>query len=692
MPILSSPSRLLAGVACAELSLLVPVCATLFSGGADWFLGETFGVSWYGFETAWLLLAALILWLWVAIGQDPPTLDTGMGGGRRSSAWPSVLGLGVGAIGVGILWTGGFRIPGLSVRNPESALSVAAAFLALSAVSMLVHRKGHRSQISGGGGPAKAARPLRSDVVSRWAVLAAAIALGSLIQSGLVRVDANRVIRSWKSVASSSGSPSSSSLDAERPPDLVWIVVDTLRADALGAYVRSLEPLNSSPPPPPSSSSERVPQTPFLDALARRSLVFERALAPAPWTMPSMFSALTSRWPSSLDPEGRGRSRGAADQIGLDEAAQTWVDALRVAGYYAAGFQKNPFLGEGSGLASRFDDYRLVGGDRAEGESAAQLVNAVLRWADAVEDLREGEARPFFLYAHFMDPHIDYAAPTAWLPEEALRYAGPIDGRARTLHARLESGGEVLPNERKQLARLYAAEVAYLDAQLARLWIGLEKRGLLSADTIVAVSGDHGEQFGEHGGWEHGDLFVENVHVPFLISGEGITPGRDARPVSLLDLGPTLLGRLGVVGLERAEGRDLLGGGVSALRPVLSEYGARARVESGRWVWIEGRGKRREDEGGLFDREADPAEKNDVSQRYPAEREQLRQVLAAHRARSLIEPKKVRPREISVDLERELEALGYGASGGASGGDLDGASNGTSSGPSREPAAGDSAE
>jgi len=385
-------------------------------------------------------------------------------------------------------------------------------------------------------------------------------------------------------------------------------------------------------------------------------------MSTAPWTLPSMMSVFTSRWPSTLDPQGRGRARHVEELIGLDPELPTWIGVFRDAGYHTAGFQKNPFLGHGSGFDTPFDYYRSVGGDRAERRSGAQLVRAVLRWGDEL-GRRRARARelPYLLYVHFMDPHIDYRAPARWLSEAARGYAGRVDGSAKDLHRRLEDGPAIASEDREQLRRLYAAEVAYLDSEIRRLVTGLQERELVDDDTLIVVSSDHGEQFGEHGGWEHGDLYIENVHVPLVMSGAGLDPGRVWRTLSSLDLGPTVLEAAGLGRLQGAEGRGRLESARSDDPGALStgvwtEYGERTRLAIGPWILIEGRGESLS----LFDAEADPEETVDVSDEHPELLRALRERVRAHRDRDHDrEPATARERTLDRETQEALRELGY---------------------------------
>jgi arylsulfatase A-like enzyme len=596
------------------VSLLTPICATLAVwGGADWHLFGGLRVSWYAEPTAWAIWALV-----VAIAVLEP----------RAASWnrlPRVAGLVAFVLATGILWTGGGELGPVSLRNPTASFWVGTALLVVAG------RRGWRW------------------APARWRMLrglALATLVGCTLQLALVRIDA----RELQTAIGVDRSSVERAMRRQRS-NVVWIVVDTLRADALG---------NDRP----------GRRTPNLDRLAHRSVVFDEAYATAPWTLPSMMSLFTARYPSTLDPIGRGRAAEVDRLPRLASRIPTWIRSFRAAGYHTAGFQKNPFLAPGSGFETDFDLYRMVGGDRAEGESAAQLVRSVLRWADVVSARpSRGDPPPFFLYVHFMDPHIDYQAPEHWASKATRDYAGSIDGHAGSLHDRLATGVPIDVEDRAQLERLYEAEVAYLDSEIGRLLSGLESRGLLDASSWVVFSADHGEQFGEHGGWEHGDLHVENVRVPFWVAGPGLVAQRVAHPISNLDLGPTLLDLAGLPPLEGADGRSrrilfeaaphLDSPAVPIPAPIWVEYGRRLRLGLDRWVLLFEEGG----ESQLYDARSDPEEVVELGTSQPERVIALKALAEAH-VRRRVETQadaldSIHPSGLDPEWREALRELGY---------------------------------
>jgi choline-sulfatase len=323
-----------------------------------------------------------------------------------------------------------------------------------------------------------------------------------------------------------------------RPPNVILVVIDTLRGDlAFG----------------PGGEAAEMP---FLHGLAQKGVVFTDVTAPAPWTVPSLASVLTGVTP---------RDHGAVRMVALPRlpaGVPTWAHAFGRAGYQTAAYVGGPWALNGSdGLLRGFDaavkDFGFDQGPRRLGGWRSSLR------PDA----------PFFLLLHTFDAHEPYgeennrfrAAPIRPTPGFAARagnaphdwtrafFLSRADRRAledahgaafydavvRYIGAGYES--EPRPELAAELRAAYVGGVRWVDGLLGTLVGWLESEGLLQ-DTIVAVTSDHGEAFGEHGHLAHGrDLHEELVHVPLVLTGPGFQGGRVVREhVSLMDLMPTL--------------------------------------------------------------------------------------------------------------------------------------------------------
>ncbi len=340
-------------------------------------------------------------------------------------------------------------------------------------------------------------------------------------------------------------------------PNVVLVVVDTLRADALGCY----------------GNPRAV--TPFLDRWADEGMRFAHAYAASSWTMPSVASLLTSRYPTQHKVTSI-RARLASDET-------TLADVLRREGYATGGFSANRLVTDQL-AESGFESFRPYGTAVPGRKLAARpLIRKALGWVDEVQ--RATPERPIFAYFQFMEPHSPYQPPEPY----RSRFAAPEPPAARLglFHMRymLEGGkalsreeltqlrylgrdvpawragwmgsADVAPGDFAYARSLYDGEVASLDAELRHLFAELDRRGILR-HAVVVFTADHGEEFGEHGLFNHGTgLYNELIHVPLVIVSDGIPTGTATQAVSALDVAPTVLDLAGIRPEPTFEGRSL---------------------------------------------------------------------------------------------------------------------------------------
>jgi arylsulfatase len=353
---------------------------------------------------------------------------------------------------------------------------------------------------------------------------------------------------------------------ADPEPDparlLLLVTVDTLRADRLGAY-----------------GSPRG-LTPHLDALAAESLVFEVAYATAPFTVPSLASLHTGRYPAEL-----------GLQINLSELrtdVATLAELLARSGWKTAAVVSNVVLRQREDLGRGFE----VWDDTMEEMEAVRLwrertalptTDAALRLVDVWRSDPEVAGRPLFLWVHYQDPHGPYTPPPGWrerytdqeqrlVPDRTLPEVMGTHGEGGIPRYQLLDGRHQASYYRAG----YAAEIAWMDAQVGRLLDSLRERGLLSSLVFAA---DHGEAMGEHDFWfSHGHhLTDEAVQVPLMLRLPGLTPGRRRDVASLVDVLPTVLAAvLGAPPDPALPGRNLLAEGAEARDsvPLLSTLSA----------------------------------------------------------------------------------------------------------------------
>ncbi len=320
-----------------------------------------------------------------------------------------------------------------------------------------------------------------------------------------------------------------------QPPSVVLIVVDTLRADHLGAY-----------------GYDR-PVSPNLDALAEDAAIFDNAFAAATWTLPSFASLFTGLYPSQHD-AGRPYEDERGEQFSvIRAAARVFPEVLRQHGYATGAVVNAPFLHNGFGFDRGFDDYDWAPASDSQVRRADATVDAALAWLDEHAD------KPFFLFVHMFDVHRHYDAPEPFRGKFTDQFADTYGETLDTLESRNIAENNL---DWPFIVAAYDEEIAFVDEHVGRLFDGMRSRGILDQSTVILTS-DHGEAFDEHGSSGHGHtLFNEVLRVPLMIWGPEVEAGRYEDPVSLIDIEPTVLEVTGT-------GVETLGSG-SSLWPLLT--------------------------------------------------------------------------------------------------------------------------
>lgn len=331
----------------------------------------------------------------------------------------------------------------------------------------------------------------------------------------------------------------SCSNSAPERPNVIFILVDTLRADHLGVYGYARD------------TSRNV------DAFARESVRFASSRSQASCTFPSAHSILTSRSPVRFLGQ-RGRAMGIPAEI------PSIAEILQKNGYRTAAVSTSPVVrntphrvNPTGGFGRGFDVFE-------EGclYRTAACVNGAAR-----KHLRREDERPFFLYLHYFDPHAPYRPPRSELRH--FRFARPGASEKRFIRrgepAPILEGNhdgkpvlEVTAADLQHLIDLYDEEIAYFDRRFGELLAAVREAGLLD-DTILVFTSDHGEDFLEHGYLSHcRTLFDTSIRTPLLLHVPGVKPRVVTAPVRNLDIVPTLLDYAGIdiAGLE-LEGRSL---------------------------------------------------------------------------------------------------------------------------------------
>ena len=400
--------------------------------------------------------------------------------------------------------------------------------------------------------------------------------------------------------------------ERELPPaaldghNLLFITIDTLRADRLGAY----------------GSSAGL--TPNLDARARDGIVFDDVLAHVPLTLPSHASIFTGKYPTGHGVHDNGTFR-------LEDGQRTLASRLRDAGYDTAAFVGAFVLDARFGLNQGFDHYDDYYGEKRSFLSFVELERRAEDVVAAAEPwLTQGRDRPWFAWLHVFDPHTPYEAPEPF----RSRYSDDP----------------------------YDAEIAYVDHVIGTLLSRLEARGALD-ETLVVITGDHGESLGEHGELTHGTFaYNATLSVPLILWSRSLParsfPGR----VRHVDIAPTVLDLLGVEPASGIDGRSLTahlvdsdgydppGSYFEALNPNLTRDWAPLRgiVENGHKFIdlpiVE-----------IYDLDVDAAEENNIATERAglasAMRESLETITSVEET--------IRPSDVDAETRDRLASLGY---------------------------------
>ena len=338
---------------------------------------------------------------------------------------------------------------------------------------------------------------------------------------------------------------------AENKPNIVLITMDTTRADHLSCY------------------GYHKNTSPHLDKMARESVVFKNAYATSPWTLPSHASIFTGMYPAGHGAHNDWESRKSNWPRRLSTHHKTLAEILADQGYKTAGVVGSHVCHSFFGLAQGFEYYDdslisvlpdlryytlfkiLSKWTPLEDIAARQGLNGC-RIASQINKLvfswlEKHYQSPFFLFINYFDPHIPYLPPDQYL---AL--------------FREDKNAEIIESKRhkKYLLAHYDGEIAYLDYHMAKLFERLKELNIYD-NTMIIITSDHGEFFGEHDFWLHGyELYEEVLKIPLIIKYPSSLPkkGIYLKRVSLVDIMPTILNFLKLPLPEDLQGINLFEG------------------------------------------------------------------------------------------------------------------------------------
>ena len=340
-------------------------------------------------------------------------------------------------------------------------------------------------------------------------------------------------------------------------PDVLLISIDTLRADHVGAY-----------------GYERA-TTPRLDALAASGARFSQMWSAAPWTLPSHATMLTGRLPLHHGAIEGDRS--------IDPGAPRLPQGFRDAGYAAIGVVSTMYVSKKFGFDQGFDTFVDFGID-SEKKNLSGDVRAEQVFEEALRLAREqAPGKPVFAFVHVYDVHYAYEPPSPW-DEKFDRKTAPGDAKYKKYdwYAKHPLSADQLEHQKAQ----YDEEVAYVDDRLGTFVDAWRA----SRTAYVAVTADHGEEFGERGSWGHAHtLYPEQLHVPWVVSGPDVPAAVIDGRTGSEDLAATLAG-LAHVQFDAGDGTDrsgqLRGGAYDGTRPA-AQFAETSRFDTNRVRWHE---------------------------------------------------------------------------------------------------------
>ena len=443
--------------------------------------------------------------------------------------------------------------------------------------------------------------------------------------------------------------------DAQLPlknkPNIIFVMVDALRADHLGCYGYDL------------------PTTPNIDRFARESMRFEHAVAQSSWTIWSLASLMTSRFPPTLlTGNGEMKTRPGTDLLFYPMLAEI----LKKQGYATSAVTANPLAGHAPIIRQGFDDFD---------ETPAKLNRDCSETSSCVTDraiarVQQFKDRRFFLFLHYMDPHAPYHVNTGFADrgfqfgdskqDEAIRTVISKNNESKTMAQRRES------------LRAYDSEIGYTDYHLGRFLAALQNSGVYD-DAMIVLFADHGEEFFEHGGDGHMDtVYQEVLQVPLIIKYPRQREGKVVAGVfPLIDLMPSALL---LAGIEHST-LGLQGKAVNlpallrcAEQPLHSFTIQRVHsVINGRYKLIQGHYPQERPDAPqpvmptplatpmleLFDLLSDPLEQHNLFKEKPEIAAEMLELLKQHAAYNPTGTEKHPLETTDVELLRQLEALGY---------------------------------
>ena len=448
---------------------------------------------------------------------------------------------------------------------------------------------------------------------------------------------------------------------AEGKPNILLITMDTTRADHLSCY------------------GYHKNTTPYLDKLAQEAVRFENVYAPSPWTLPSHASLFTGMYPDKHGAHCDVEFMQSNWPVSLGEHYNTLTEILADHGYKTAGVIGGPICKRLFGLGQGFEYYddNLV--DVKKDIKYFTLFKALSRWIS----LRDVAARqgvdgrrvasqinklvfswldkyfqaPFFLFINYFDAHASYLPPDEYFS----RFMEDEDAKIT----------ESERHRRDTLAR-YDGEISYLDYHLGKLFVRLKELKIYD-NTMIIVTSDHGEFFGEHDFWGHGhELYQEVIKVPLIIKYPSSHPRKGVYldRVSLVDIVPTVLNLLNLPLPDGLQGITLFKDSSKVMSEIYRRYYKVPRKGEifarelkvlflDNYKYIKEYAEESKGQGELYDIENDPRELNNLIDIMPEKAKEMEMKLMEWLPRDESPPSAQKTTKFDKAIEENLKSLGY---------------------------------
>ncbi len=468
-------------------------------------------------------------------------------------------------------------------------------------------------------------------------------------------------------------------------PNILLIVMDTMRVDHMSCF------------------GYHKKTTPHIDKCAQDAFIYKKAYSTASWTLPSVASILTGTYPGYHGAHRAKTSKKHSPMNKLDEKKVTIAESLKQVGYNTAGIVSCTFLTKGFGLHqgfNYFDDripsylfalstfgalrflnyfFPLIDYLSSKGyygyKVATQINKSALSWIE-----RNGKMTPFFLFLHYFDPHHPY------LPEKLGTAKENVPDKIRKRYRRenanyvkMEHGiiypvfwskKPLLRDEKKYLIHNYDREIALLDEKIGEIFEKLKEMDIYD-HTLIIITADHGESFGEHNLMLHGvSLYEDNIRVPLIIK----YPFHDKQkevidhPVSLSGIVPTILSYLSIEIPDYIQGSPFISRNKQKIiaqnfrDPSWNQRERTKRFDQDLISLIVGDYKYIKSVGGedkLFNIEGDPGETNNLIGGKALIAENIKKILEGYIKDLGLFEIKGETAEMNQSVMQNLKALGY---------------------------------